>query len=309
MGQVAVDDAIVENYVVACLDVLGQRERLKTFPPLILSSPGPEDTERVTEAVRNTYGRVLTVRNMILGYLQDQGTLATGTDWYKSLSSEDRAEFHRLRDCRIESEQFSDTVVFYASLRNSSGMLALVPVVSMMWACAMSMLASLGQKIAIRGAIEIGAALSGSEFGMYGSAYYAAYDLESTVAGYPRILIGPRLLEYLQMWEQNEGTDPLSTMNRTLVEWSRQMICEDADGRPIVDFLSEDLPRIFGHDRDERTSGHLKDQRERGFAFVAEELERFKRETKSDLAFRYAHLLDYFATRMKDRGGEADEVK
>ena len=297
MSQAEVDGPRVENYVVACVDVLGQRERLKAFPPLILN-PRAEDVERASEAIESTYRRVLVVRDLIRGYLKKQDTLATDTDWYQSLSAEDRAEFHRLRDYRIESQQFSDTVVFHAPLGNSSGMLTLTPIVHMLWASAMTMLASLSERTAIRGAIEIGAALSDREFGIYGSAYYGAYDLESKVAGYPRIVIGPRLFEYLRKWEENEGTDRLGKLNGTFVEWSKRMMCEDADGRPIVDFLSEDLSRLFGHDSDESTSGYLKTQRERGFAFVTEELERFKREAKSDLAFRYAHLLDYFAARV-----------
>jgi hypothetical protein len=199
MSQPEVGGPVVENYVVACVDVLGQREQLKAFPPLILN-PGPEDIASLSEAVRSTYGRVQTVRRLISVYLEKQDTHASDTDWYQSLSPEDRNEFHRLRDHRIESRQFSDTVVFYASLRNSSGMLTLAPVIDMLWAAAMGMLASLGEKIAIRGAIEIGAALSDPEFGIYGSAYYAAYDLESNVAGYPRIVIGPRLFEYLRKW-------------------------------------------------------------------------------------------------------------
>lgn len=44
-------------------------------------------------------------------------------------------------------------------------------------------------------------------------------------------------------------------------------------------------------------SAFLQEQREKGLAFVPEELERFKHEGKSDSAFRYAHLLEYYAIR------------
>jgi hypothetical protein len=87
------------------------------------------------------------------------------------------------------------------------------------------------------------------------------------------------------------------------------MMCEDVDGAPIVDFLSKDLSRLFGHDKDDRTSGYFEKQREKGRMFVAEELERFKREAKSDLAFRYAHLLDYFDIRQKDNEPEGEKTQ
>ncbi len=161
MGQPKPDGPIVENYIVACIDVLGQRERLGAFPTLILN-PATSDIDRVNKAVKDTYARVHAVRTLLRNHLEEPDARVIDSDWHKSLSPEDMEEFHRMRDCHIECQQFSDTVVFYAPLRNSSGALSLVPVVRMLWACAMSMLTNLGRKIAIRGAIEIGAALNGT---------------------------------------------------------------------------------------------------------------------------------------------------
>ncbi len=93
-------------------------------------------------------------------------------------------------------------------------------------------------------------------------------------------------------------------MNEKLVEYSIQMMCEDIDGRWIVDFLNEGLPALFGHDENQKTSSFLQEQRDNGFRFVVEQLERFKRDRRSDLAFRYAHLLDYYAARSGNQNDE-----
>ncbi len=163
-GQPEADGPIVENYVVTCIDVLGQRERLKEFPTLILN-PAADDIDRVNEAVKDTYRRVHAVRTLLHDQLKEPDTRGIDSDWFRSLSPEDAEEFHRMRDCHIECQQFSDTTLFYAPLRNSRGALSLVPVVRMLWACAMSMLINLGRNIAIRGAIDIGAPLVGSSSG------------------------------------------------------------------------------------------------------------------------------------------------
>jgi hypothetical protein len=175
----------------------------------------------------------------------------------------------------------------------------------MFWASAMSMLINLARKIAIRGGIEIGAAANWPGFGIYGSALYSAYDLESNTAKYPRIIVGDELMRYLDHWKRYDGTDNLGCINRKLVEYCGQMICEDVDGRWIIDFLSPDIPVLFGHDKHEKTSKFVREKREEGYRFVIEEQERYKRDKDSDLAFRYAHLLDYYVARSKNQEGEA----
>jgi hypothetical protein len=86
------------------------------------------------------------------------------------------------------------------------------------------------------------------------------------------------------------------------------MICEDVDGRWIIDFLSQDIPVLFGHDKDEETSKFLREKRDEGFRFVIGEQERYKRKRDSDLAFRYAYLLDYYVARSKNQdGGEESQ--
>lgn len=290
----------VENYVVAFIDVLGQRERLRDFPKLILNL-SQQEIEQLSDSMRNTYGRVQAVRELFNTHFKEPDRQPEDFAWYKSLSREQQEEFQRVRYGEIQSQQFSDTLVFYAPLRNVRGALTLVPIVQMFWASAMSMLINLARKIAIRGGIEVGAAANWPRFGIYGSAYYSAYDLESNVAKYPRIIVGDELIRYLRLWRQHDGTDNLACINRKLMEYCDLMICEDVDGRWIIDFLSQDIPALFGHDKHENTSKFLREKRDEGFRFVIEEQERFKRNRESDLSFRYAYLLDYYVARSNNQ--------
>lgn len=290
----------IANYVVAYIDVLGQRDRLRDFPSLILNL-SQQEIERLSHVMRDTYGRVHAVRELFKAHFKEPDTQAEDSAWYKSLSQEQQEEFQRVRYGEIQSQQFSDAIVFYAPLRNVRGALSLVPIVQMFWACAMSMLINLARKIAVRGGIEIGAAANWPRFGIYGSAYYNAYDLESNVAKYPRIVVGDELMRYFRLWRQHDGTDNLACINRKFVEYCDRMICEDVDGRWIIDFLSEHIPVLFGHDKHEETLKFLREKRDEGFRFVIEEQERYKRNRDSDLTFRYAYLLDYYVARSKNQ--------
>lgn len=296
----------IANYVVAYIDVLGQRERLREFPRLVLNL-SPKEIDRLSNVMRDTYGRVHAVRELFKEHFKEPDTQAKDSTWYKSLSQEQQEEFQRVRYCEIESQQFADAVVFYAPLRNVRGAMSIVPIVRMFWASAMSMLINLARKIAVRGGIEIGAAANWPGFGIYGSAYYSAYDLESNAAKYPRIIVGDELIKYLDQWRQYDGTDNLGCINRKLVEYCGRMICEDVDGRWIIDFLSQDIPVLFGHDKHEETSKFLREKRDEGFRFVSGEQERYKRNRDSDLAFRYAYLLDYYVARSKNQQGEGGD--
>ena len=110
----------------------------------------------------------------------------------------------------------------------------------------MSMLYSFASGIAVRGGIEIGATLDLPDFEIYGSAYYGAYNLESKIAKYPRIVLGDELMNYVDLWRRSEDDSPQSKLNRTVGNMCLNMVCEDAGGRPISDFLSSDISAMFG---------------------------------------------------------------
>jgi len=172
----------------------------------------------------------------------------------------------------------------------------------MLSASAMSMILCLAKGIAIRGGIEIGAALDMPDFGIYGSAYYAAYKLESKVAKHPRIVLGDELITYLDIWRSNNGNDPETNSNKKLADICSRVIYKDLDGRPILDFLSPDLLSMFNPHIDKKTLVTIEQERDKSFKFVQKELERLRTNQDSEnpeLAFYYAHLMDYYSSKSK----------
>ena len=290
----------VFNYVVVFLDLLGQKEHLAEFPKLI---PKGGLTPELERAIQNTYGATFALRETIGSYFKGHDLHKVDPKLLEGLTDTQKNLFERMVSSKIHLQYMGDAIVLYSRLTNKHGELTLRSILEMLGCCALSMLIQLGRGNPIRGAIEIGIGMDLEEFGIYGSAFYSAYSLESGVAKYPRVLIGDELLKYLQLWEKEKGVDELTIVNKEVARRCFSVICEDTDDRAILDFLSPDLPSIFGHSASDTQFNVLRKSVEKGFVFVSREYKRFVSEKNSELAFRYALLREYYMSRM-DRNVE-----
>jgi len=284
----------IHNYVVTFLDLLGQKERLAEFPKLI---PNTGLTPELEKAIQNTYGTTSAFRETIRNYFE--GTEhKVNPKLLEGLTDTQRGLFERMAPSKTHLQYMGDAIVLYSRLTNKHGELNLRSILMMLGGCAVAMLIQFGKENPIRGAIEIGAAMDWEEFGIYGSAFYSAYSLESGMAKYPRVLIGGELLKYLQLWEKEKGVNELATVNKEVARRCLSVICEDIDGLAILDFLGPDLPSIFGHSAGDAQFKALRKSVEKGFSFVSREYKRFVSERSSELAFRYDLLREYYMSRM-----------
>ncbi|OHB78408.1 MAG: hypothetical protein A2Z25_22845 [Planctomycetes bacterium RBG_16_55_9] len=89
------DEIMVKNYVVACVDVLGQEERLRGFP-LLIHNMSPEDKDGLTKAIKETYGKVSMVRRLFKQFLKDDEQPPENHSWYQSFPEEQKFEFQKI---------------------------------------------------------------------------------------------------------------------------------------------------------------------------------------------------------------------
>jgi hypothetical protein len=73
---------------------------------------------------------------------------------------------------------------------------------------------------------------------VYGPALVCAYKLESTIAEFPRLVIGRGLLNYLTFIEQLPLTEPLDAFTVKMAKNCREFIFESDDGWPMLHVLS-----------------------------------------------------------------------
>jgi hypothetical protein len=113
-------------------------------------------------------------------------------------------------------------------------------------------LASLGQLI--RGGVEMGFAIDSDEDEVIGSGMVHAYRLETTVAVYPRVCLGPRFMSYLAWMGSDAGMDQVKCpaeerfIVKHTVDLIRELVIIDQDGVPRVHFAA---PGIW-HEEDPR---------------------------------------------------------
>jgi SOS response regulatory protein OraA/RecX len=144
---------------------------------------------------------------------------------------------------------------------------------------------------AIRGGIELGLAMEINEGEIYGPALARAYNLESKVADYPRIIIGDELIRYLRLIAANQISSAEEKAHALLAEKSLRLLKVDNDGYAFLDWLGDDM-RVF------QNTEILKN----AYNFIIQESIGDKENRKSKLRFRYSLLRDYVESRLPDWG-------
>lgn len=153
------------------------------------------------------------------------------------------------------------------------------------------MLAALNRKTVLRGAIEMGMAAELEEADIYGPVLADVHRLESRDAGYPRILVGPRLQAYLHGLASNtERTGP-ARINRGAANGCMKLLGVDTDGKCIVDYLND---WFSGYPR---KSDLWEKYRVEAYHFVLREMSRFEQEGNTKLTKRYREMAAYYESR------------
>src|SRR2546426_3275071 len=149
---------------------------------------------------------------------------------------------------------------------------------------------SLAAKHALRGGIDVGVCARVCDREVYGSALERAYTLESRKAVYPRILVGQELLRYLTLSRDQPRDTPESEIRATVAESTLRLVFRDTDGKPALDYLGQEVLRVFGASLKPPTV-------EQAYAFVVAEEERWRAAGNTTLAERYGKVHEYFDSR------------
>lgn len=156
--------------------------------------------------------------------------------------------------------------------------------------CAGVFLSALSLGLICRGGIEAGIAGEFFKDEIYGPALYNAYRLESEVAQYPRIVVGPSLVEYIENETRRPPEDEASNLIRGMAHRCESWLCVDVDSVTILDYAGAAAREVFPV---------LKGSIEQAIKFATDEGKRFRLEGNSKLAGRYALLLNYLNDRSR----------
>lgn len=276
----------IKYYLVAYIDILGQREslmKLKNLPETV--------AQRIefNDVILDTYGFVRSFREAFFNNLklfsEDQTSLPP------QFPPEATAKLKEMKRMNVKSILISDTVILYTPIKDNDIPYPQSGIYAILSSMAIIFQSALGVEKPCRGAIELGWAISLEEGDLYGYALGKAYELESKIADYPRIVVGEELIKFLSTSHQivQPGIDPLLDYSVSMSKVCLELISKDDDGCYILDYMGEGFKK-YCFSENESTSAMVPNS----YQFIEKCIETFKKNENIKLLKRYEKLKNYF---------------
>jgi hypothetical protein len=286
------------NYLVASVDVLGQKEAFKDMQAI------PTDEESKKKFRKAHEKTVLFIEAFRVGFRNYFDMYSEDSESIVKVPEEKRGKFEEIRkSLTIKYQFFSDSMLASIPLQTEKYQSnAINGVYGILGACGGMLLLSLSEKKAFRVGIDVGPGTELKDGDIYGPALVRAYKLESEVAKYPRIVIGSEFLNYLlnlsHKTEQFPGQDEEDKeICKNMADLCLSMIVKDLDGVLILDYLGEEFRNKILKKIDS-----AKEIFGKAYDFVKKEYEQKRESGERKLALRYYLLHNYF--RAKSSVGE-----
>jgi hypothetical protein len=280
----------VYNYCLAFVDLLGQRAEFKS-EGLIPDFKSNEDEELFHKKIQNTIGRIYKLQNdaeMIM-----DGVESHNPDIKDTLTQEEYDLHTKLTTTRIKRQRWSDGLVFFTSLGDSDVKCPALSLFKLFGLVGSLCFSGLVRRQPIRGAIDIAWGIELHENELYGAAVAKAYELESRVAQYPRIVVGENVISYLKYLTESHDNNIYSKSNHQFADDCLSMVKEDVDGYFFLHYLGDFFNKYVFQER------HVAMYKE-ALNFIREQYDIYRKlignNESNKLAFRYSHLLSYFMT-------------
>lgn len=248
------------HYCVSLLDLLDQRMEYRSQGLIPLAE---EDRKAFRQVVENTVGRIDRLQRRAKSLLSHTPGLTPA----------------------IRTMGFGDSILQYVSLRDEA--VHCLAVYEMIIQSALLCFVGLAEGVPIRGAVDIAWAVELAPGQLHGAAPVKTYEYESEVAQYPRIIVSPRTVQYLEAHAGDQANDPLSIQQREWAKRSLEVVKVDHDGFPFADYLGGVFPEQ--PDAERITKLYVP-----ALAYVKGQLEKYQEQDDLKMSGRYWRLLQYF---------------
>lgn len=275
-------DLEINYYLVAFLDILGQQEAMKKFKGL----PDINNKEQMSEfisIVGDTFTVINSFHQSFKNYFDEFMNMHKKSPLSSIIKSND-----------IKFQRFSDGVVIFLSLKTDRNVLPIQSIFGILAACAGMFLLWLSQGRPLRGGIEIGLGVETNKNEIYGPVVSEAYNLESKIARYPRIVIGEELKRYLFVHAEG-GSKESDIYTKLRIEFAKicmELLTQDDDGYAIVDYLGR------GFKKNVAKEVQVEQFVMNAYEFIVKQSCKWQQQKDSKLAFRYSLLRNYFDARL-----------
>lgn len=280
---------VAYNYCIAFIDLLGQREEYKN-EGLLPNFGSDQEREAFYEKIKKTIVPIFALQKDAETMMET--ALTHNQEYQKIFPPELYKTYVKMRKTNIKSQRWSDGLVFFTSLGDPDIKCPLAELFSLCGLAGALCFMGLARMQPIRGAIDIAWGLELHDGELYGAAVAKAYEMESYVAQYPRIIVSDRTINYLEAHRQNTGNDIYSQCNRKLADKCLDILAEDVDGNFVIHYLGNQFKECI-------SKNVHNDLYQKALKFIESQLEKHRKSKErtdaNKLSFRYSHLLDYFA--------------
>lgn len=276
---------IAAHYCISFVDLLGQRAEYKGEGLIPQSeSERTKFFDKIRKTIKPIYDLQRDASKYIEAALSYKGTLR------KSLPVDQQEIYDKMREMKLNQQRWSDGLVFFINLIQESVKCPVKGMFHILGNTGILCFLGLCRKQPIRGAVDIAWGVELHPGELYGAAVANAYEFESKIAQYPRIIIGERVIDYLEACAQGPDSDMFSELNRSLAERCLGMIAIDFDGNYILDYLGQGFKESI-------TKETHKNLFELALKFINEQIKHWHNNKNTKLSMRYNHLLAYFQSR------------
>jgi len=282
-------DIIAANYCISFVDLLGQRDEYKGegFLPIFKNN---KDRERFFKKIKKTIKPIYNLQkdasNMMKSAFKHEDFLRGKLP----LTLQEARE--KMSEVKLKQQRWSDGLVFFVSLQAGDVKCPIGGIFYLFGFVGTLFFLGLCKKRPLRGSIDIAWGVELNPGEIYGAAVATAYELESEIAQYPRIVIGERTVEYLTVEMNSPASGVYNRFNSVLAKLCLDMIDIDFDGNYILDYLGKGFK--------ESITKQIHDKLfHRAFKFVTEQLALWKKKKDTKLSMRYSHLFSYFQAYQK----------
>lgn len=283
------DQIVAHNYALAFIDLLGQQNELKgcgLLPAFNTSEAKDEFFSVVKNTIASVHDLQSSCEEMFKAYSSDAFSLR------HEVPADKRGIYDALKKTNIKMQRWSDGLVAYISLGDPTVAVPIKGLFGLLATCGTMCLVGLGKKRPLRGGLEVAWGVELRDGEIYGCAVARAYNLESKIAQYPRIVVGPNLIVYIQECAAASGDDYLAMFNRKMAGICIEMLVQDNDGHFIINYLGAAFAQYVAPDNSAVLVA-------KAYEFVIEQSEKWRNEKNTTLSLRYTALRDYFEHHMK----------
>jgi hypothetical protein len=276
-------ELITFNYCVCFIDLLGQMNEYKD-QGLVPQFVTKEEREAFNKKIKRTIGSIIKLQKDAENFMNALSRPSRRKD---NLPQHLHDTYDQMMRCNVKSQRWSDGLVYFACLGDQDVRCPVNSPFNLFGLAGSMIFLGLARGQPIRGAIDISWGVELHHRELYGAVIAKAYELESNVAKYPRIIVSDRTIRYLETYRQIQDNDVYSMCNRQLAEMCINMLTEDVDGFVMINYLGDAFKEYISKNM------HNELYR-KAFEFVQKEWERHRRERNVKLSFRYSHLHSYF---------------